>query len=265
VETFTAEWLALREPADHGARATRLVELAAGALRAPAVAVIDLAAGAGSNLRYLTGRLPRPQRWTLIDHDASLLALARATARDDVTVETVCRDVSRLDDTLFGNADGPRLVTASALLDLTSPAWIDSLAAHCRAVDAVALFALTYDGHLACEPDDPIDELVRALVNRHQQRDKGFGPAAGPEATDAAALAFERYGFAVHRAPSVWELGAESRPLQRRLVDGWAAAAIEMSPRDADAVTAWHARRVEAIERGTSRIDVGHEDLVALP
>jgi hypothetical protein len=156
-------------------------------------------------------------------------------------------------------------VTASALLDLTSPAWLDALAARCRAAHAVALFALTYDGRIACKPDDPMDELIRALVNGHQQQDKGFGPAAGPDATVAATHAFERFGFTVHRAASDWALGAESRVLQQRLVDGWAAAAIETSRRDADAVTAWRARRTEAIEDGTSRIDVGHEDLVALP
>ena len=140
-------------------------------------------------------------------------------------------------------------MTASALLDLTSPEWLDALASRCRAAHAVALFALTYDGRIACEPDDPIDELIRALVNRHQQRDKGFGPAAGPDAADAAAQAFERHGFIVHRAPSDWELGAESRPLQQQLVDGWATAAIEMSRRDAAAIRAWRARRTAAIEQ----------------
>jgi hypothetical protein len=266
VESFSSEWLALREAADHAARAERLVDIAVGALQGgPAVTVVDLAAGTGSNLRYLSARLPFGQHWVLVDHDTALLAeAARVGALLNVTADVVCADLVQLDDALPARTDGPLLVTASALLDLTSPQWLDRLASRCRAVHAVALFALTYDGRITCAPVDPMDELIRALVNRHQQRDKGFGPAAGPDATGVAAQAFERYGFIVHRAPSDWELGAESRALQQQLVDGWAAAAIEASRRDADAIQAWRARRVEAIERGTSRIDVGHEDLVCI-
>ena len=267
MESFSAEWLALREAADHAARAERLVDIAVGALQgAPTVTVVDLAAGTGSNLRYLSSRLPFAQRWVLVDHDKTLLAQA---ARDEallhITADVVCADLAQMDETLLTPTDAPLLVTASALLDLTSPQWLGALASRCRATHAVALFALTYDGRIACEPDDPMDELIRALVNRHQQRDKGFGPAAGPDATDVAAQAFERYGFTVHRAPSEWELGAESRDLQLQLVDGWARAATEASRRDADAIEAWHVRRIEAIDHGTSRIDVGHEDLVAVP
>ena len=213
VESFSAEWLALREPADHGARAERLVDIAAGALRgASTVTVVDLAAGTGSNLRYLSSRLPFAQRWRLVDGDEALLAEAtHSGAPANVTVDVVSTDLAHIDEALFESTGAPLLVTASALLDLTSPEWLDALASRCRAAHAVALFALTYDGRIACEPDDPIDELIRALVNRHQQRDKGFGPAAGPDAAGAAAQAFERYGFTVHRAPSDWELGAESR------------------------------------------------------
>ena len=109
-----------------------------------------------------------------------------------------------------------------------------------------------------------MDELVRALVNRHQQRDKGFGPAAGPDATDAAVQAFERYGFTAHRAPSDWELGAESRALQQQLVDGWAAAATRCRGAMPMRSRRGGARRTEAIEHGTSRIDVGHEDLLCV-
>jgi hypothetical protein len=267
VESFSAEWLALREPADHAARDGRLVDLAAARLRgATDVPVIDLAAGTGSNLRYLSGRLPFVQRWTLLDHDRALLdEIVRAPAPPGVAIRAAHTDLRQLDDAVPPEAGPPLLVTASALLDLTSAPWLEALAARCRAAGAVALLALTYDGRIACTPDDPIDELVRALVNRHQHRDKGFGAAEGPDASATAALAFERRGFAVHRAPSDWKLGAESRRLQQQLVDGWAAAASEMSPPDARAIAAWRVRRSEAIERGTSRIDVGHEDLVALP
>src|SRR5258708_28310219 len=73
-------WLALREPADTAARsATRdmLAGLTAGILRGGdegPLRIVDLAAGTGSNLRYLATRLPVPQEWLLVDHNPVLLA-----------------------------------------------------------------------------------------------------------------------------------------------------------------------------------------------
>ena len=67
METFSADWLALREPADHAARDAGLTGRAAEWLRSlgrPARA-IDLACGSGSNVRYLLPRLPQGARTEL--------------------------------------------------------------------------------------------------------------------------------------------------------------------------------------------------------
>jgi hypothetical protein len=276
--TFSAEWLALREPADHGARAEHLIAPAVAALgsSSPDVKVIDLAAGAGSNLRYLAPRLPFSQQWTLVDRDRKLLEIAArgAHALQQATVTVVQADLSQMEDVLSAGAtdsaavDTPAsstLVTASALLDLVSEAWLARLASRCRAAQAVALFALTYNGRIVCQPADPLDELVRALVNRHQRRDKGFGPAAGPYAAHAATVAFEQEGYRVQRALSNWELGPGASALQQPLVDGWAGAAIDESPGEAGAIAAWQSRRTSAILKGAFHVNVGHEDLLAVP
>lgn len=70
METFDADWLALREPADRRSRDPRLPERLCEAWRRRGwTRVVDLGAGAGANLRYLAPRLPAGQRWTLVDHD----------------------------------------------------------------------------------------------------------------------------------------------------------------------------------------------------
>jgi hypothetical protein len=268
VETFSADWLALREPADHAARATTVVERAVTALHAAGasvsvpVRVIDLGSGSGSNLRYLAPRLPFPQRWHLLDHDAALLAEARVPLAVDVQNHRV--DLRTLPDDVF-DGPGPVLVTASALLDLTSTAWLERVAARCRALRAVALFALSYDGRLVCDPADPMDADVRGLVNTHQRSDKGFGPAAGPDATTALATSFARAGHTVHVASSDWDLGNESVELQRQLVGGWAEAAAHSAPERSAAIAAWRKRRIDALAAGASRIRVGHLDVLAYP
>jgi len=265
VGDFTAEWLALREPADHRARSARLTrEIARRLIGRPPLHVLDLGSGTGSNLRYLTRRLPPVQHWRLIDRDRTLLARIRTRPMWAIvaSVHLQPRDLADLE----ANADlfkSVSLVTASALLDLVSAAWIEALARRCQSSRAVSLFALTYDGRIACTPADRHDDMVRDLVNRHQRIDKGFGPALGPDAAAAAQQAFASRGFTVERDRSDWMLDDADAALQRQLIDGWAAAASEMQPAGAAAIDAWRQRRLEHVAAARSTIVVGHEDLAA--
>jgi hypothetical protein len=254
---FSAEWLALREPADRAARSADLTRLIADALAEdPAPRILDLAAGTGSNLRYLAGAIPQG-RWLLVDHDPALLARVPPGAR----IETREMDLATLDDrSIF---EGRALVTASALLDLVSEEWMRALAARCALNGSMALFALSYDGRIVWSPEDPEDASIVALVNEHQRGDKGFGPALGPDATDVAARCFEAAGYRVRRACSDWVLQSESGELQRRLIDGWAQAAAEIAPARARAIDGWRDRRLAHVAAGWSTITVGHEDLAA--
>jgi len=254
---FSAEWLALREPADRAARSADLTRLIADALAEdPAPRILDLAAGTGSNLRYLTRAIPQA-RWLLVDHDSALLARVPPGAR----IETREMDLATLDDrSIF---EGRALVTASALLDLVSEAWTRTLAARCALNGSMALFVLSYDGRLVCSPEDPDDGSVVELVNEHQRTDKGFGAALGPEATGVAARCFEAAGYLVQRAPSDWQLPPDARDLQRQLIEGWAQAASEMAPHRARVIDGWRDRRLAHVAAGWSEIAVGHEDLAA--
>ena len=263
VDEALAHWLRVRESADSAARSEALTLAVAG--RVPSsgpLRVLDLGTGTGSNIRYLAKRLRGPQHWLAVDRSAALLERARSTTIDG-EVETREADLGSLDDHLFA---GRHLVTASALLDLVSESWLRALAAHCRAADALELFALTYNGRSSCTPSDPGDEEVRELMNQHQKRDKGLGgAAAGPDAANVAEQCFLREGYAVRRQPSDWVLSASHTDIQRLLIDGWAEAAADMRPDRAPAIARWHARRVGHLEAGRSRIVVGHDDLAAWP
>jgi hypothetical protein len=161
--------------------------------------------------------------------------------------------------------EGAHLVTAAALLDLASEAWIEGLVQRCRAAGAAVLFALSFDGRVECDPREPEDDMLISLVNRHQRTDKGFGPAAGPAAAEAAARHLARAGYDVRRAASDWVLGPQDAELQRQLVDGWAEAAAAVDPSQAPAIHGWRTRRLLHVVQERSTIRVGHEDLGALP
>ncbi|MDG3039738.1 class I SAM-dependent methyltransferase [Roseicyclus marinus] len=248
---FSADWLALRDPADRAARDVALARRAAAAA-GPAPLIVDLGCGTGATWRALSPVLPEGARWRFVDNDPALLAIAAAAAGD--SAETVMADLADLDSLPLA---GATLVTASALLDLVSAEWVAGLVAR---LGVPFYAALSYDGRMSWTPEDPRDAAITAAFNRHQTGDKGLGRALGPEAADHAVRVFEAAGFTVTLADSPWQLGPDMAALQRELCDGIAAAAAETGLSDA---TAWsHARSAGA---AASRCLIGHLDLLALP
>ena len=264
---FSADWLALREPADAAARSLALTRLVVDAVPPGPVSAVDLATGTGSNVRFLAPYFPADQDWLLVDDDERLLSELRARLRQsDLTgrVRFHTRRIDLSDLRAAGIVDGRTLVTASALLDLVSEAWVATLAAICHRAAAVVLVALTYNGRLTFSPAEPEDETVRTLVNRHQRTDKGFGPALGPDAPARAEEHFAHVGYDVRRAPSDWVLGPEQRDLQQQLIAGWAEAATAIEPGNAVHLREWEGRRQAHVVAGRSRLVVGHDDLAAI-
>jgi len=265
---FSAEWLALRAAADSAARSSRLAQLVAQMLSAvDPIRVLDLASGTGANVRYLSEFFPARQEWLLVDHDRDLLDHARRQLPSSVSHAEVRQTDLRI-ITDGGAAElfsGRALVTASALLDLVSGAWLSALATQCSGNGSAVLFALTYDGRMQCTPEEPEDARVRDLVTQHQRSDKGFGPALGPDAVERAEQCFTRAGYSVQRERSDWILAPEAAALQRPLIQGWADAAAEIAPHEAASIRAWCARRLAHVDALRSRIVVGHEDLAGWP
>jgi hypothetical protein len=265
-----ASWLALREAADIAARSLVLTRTIAAALPPERpLRVLDLATGTGSNVWYLSRYLPHQQDWLVVDRDPALLAEvpSRMTSWDEAQglvrrVETRQLNLGEPDHPeIFA---GRHLVTASALLDLVSDGWLQSLAARCRESGAAALFALTYNGRSLCSPAEPEDEMIRDLMNRHQKTsDKGFGQAVGPDAVDCAERCFVAAGYQVRRDVSDWVLPPQARDLQRQLIEGWAGAADAVAPEQASTIADWRARRLAHVDANRSHIVVGHEDIAA--
>jgi SAM-dependent methyltransferase len=260
---FSADWLALREPADRRARSAALVERLAAWLSRPSPAagdgarplrVLDLGCGTGANLRYLAPILgpilDREQSWTCLDLDPDLLrVLPRRTAAwatglglHPLTregglriegpgaaweVRTQAFDLTR---GIGAFPLGPEtLVVASALLDLVSEDWLTGLLRTCAGAGVPLLLTLTYDGRVSLDPPLPLDGTVIGLVNAHQGRDKGFGRALGPSACARLVHLGESLGFSVDLAESDWRIDPDETDLQVALTQGWTAAALEQA------------------------------------
>jgi len=228
------------------------------------VRVVDLASGTGSTLRALSGRLPSPQNWTLIDNDSALLAHAVSSPlAENVEAAAVPLDLSfSLEAALDRDVD---LVAMSALLDLVSSTWLDRLAVTVAARATPLYAALSYDGRIGLIPSDPLDAAIVAAVNMHQLGDKGFGPALGPAAAALAVARFEKLGYSVKQGSSDWVIGPEHKDMQTELLAGWAKATRETGAIPPAETTAWLERRCKAIANGQSSLRVGHIDFFAVP
>jgi len=195
--SFSAEWLALREPVDLAARDAGLLARATDCAGDGAL-VLDLGSGTGSTARAFSADMCATWRWRFLDGDAGLLAKACTLHPNAESVVMNLRDLADLP------LDGVRLVTASALLDLMPAAWMSALA-------------------------------TRAAFNAHQQTDKGIGPAMGARSGQMSAKILADHGFDVALGQSPWRLGAAQAAMQAELIAGIANAAAEMGNTDATA------------------------------
>lgn len=254
--SFSARWLDLRAAADARARSADLMARAAALTRAGAQ-IVDLGAGTGATIEALSPLLATPQRWTLVDADEALLLEAvRRYAASDRAVTAERADLSA-DPLPVAEAD---LVTASALFDLYSPHAIERFAAKAAAIGAPILALLTFDGRLSVTPPHPDDRAMIDAFHTHQRTDKGFGPAAGPDAADNLVDALAANGYTVSRADSAWHLTDHAdRALMDELFAGWSEAAKDVGVPTSIA-DAWQAAR-----RSAGTILVGHLDILAEP
>jgi hypothetical protein len=265
MSSFSADWLALREPYDARARNPVVLDaVVASAKSCLSMRIVDLASGIGSTLLALAPRLAARQVWRLVDNDLELLTYARKRTRSRAFVIDACAlDLnSSLQDALNGPID---LVTAFALLDLVSETWLERLV--CEIVRrSIPIYAtLTYDGRAEISPADPLDAAVVAAVNTHQRTDKGFGPALGPAAGYAAIAQFESMKYSVVHGASDWVFGPDDREMQMRIFASWASAARETRQISDSDMVGWLARRRDAVIAACSFIRVGHVDFFAMP
>jgi len=277
---FSAQWLALREPADHRARDVSLRDKVAHDLahlarvRPGPINIVDLGCGSGSNLRALAPHLPATQHWALVDYDPALLSAAKAALMQwadkivseqetlvvlkngkHISIDFLCEDLSsNLEAVLSRPMD---LLTAAAFFDLVAESWLERF---CSFLSAPLYTVLTYNGQEVWSPPQPTDAAMLNAFHAHQQTDKGFGAAAGPTAAGVMERLLKARGFAVSSAQSPWKLNASDRNLIEQLAIGSAGAVLETKRVSVEEVSAWKQSRSLA-----QTCEIGHTDLYARP
>ncbi|MGL5734623.1 MAG: class I SAM-dependent methyltransferase [Beijerinckiaceae bacterium] len=280
--SFSAEWLALREPVDHRARNRDVLEKAAAHFQGRNhIAVVDLGCGAGSNLRGCALALPvERQSWTLVDYDPALLAAARERLMKwadsvhvqgeelvlDIAGKSISVDFRQLDlnrDLAMVMGWQPDLVTAAALFDLVSEQWLRQFVETLTRHGLPLYTALTYDGRETWMPGHKYNAKILTSFLAHQETDKGFGPAAGPRAGDVMEEAFRAAGYAVATGLSPWKLGPYDFELARQLIAGIANAAAEIGRVSRAEIEEWYNFRHAQADNLIASALIGHVDIFA--
>jgi hypothetical protein len=263
---FSISWLDLRESADHAARDKTLARAALRFLDKPHGALlVDLGAGTGSTLRALSA-LAAVQRayivWRLVDHDGALLDEALRRHGNECVIEDHKNDLRHVAELPLG---GATLVSASALFDLASRDFVDTLLARLHKQGTGLYAALNYDGRTEWTPAHPLDDAVLQAFNKDQRTAKGLGEGAalGPDATGYLQTRCTALDYAVHIADSPWQLGPDDAALVRELISGIARAVAVGYELDAEALLHWKTFRLANAATGTCV--VGHQDLLAVP
>jgi trans-aconitate methyltransferase len=259
-------WLSLRGPADAHARTTFTAGLAADLAlhltrRLPGdgdvARLVDLGAGTGLGASWLRARLPVEQDWRLVDHDRSLLAAAPATVEG--WARGIVADVTDLPGLL---AEEPaHVVTCQALLDILTADEVDAMLAPAMASGAALLLSLNVTGEVALAPRHRDDGLVAGAFNAHQRRAGRLGPDAGTYAADV----LRDHGYEVSVTATPWQLDAAESDLILSWLQGYAAAALEQQPDQADRIGRWQESRETAAADGGLSVVVGHLDVLGLP
>lgn len=287
-ESFSGDWLDLREGFDAAARAPELAEALAAHLTAPRPHLLDLGAGTGSLTRWLAHFIRRPQSWTLADADPALMARAFDTMGDaaeamgwaatwpgkKALLVHAPTGAWRIEGILVDLAQAPAglpldkadAVTCTALCDLVSEGWVEALADALSRRRLPFYSALNVAGRDRFLPPHPGDAWVARGFARDQGRDKGFGGRAlGAAAPAAIARAFAARGYRVLRAPSPWRIPRREGEMAGELAQGHAEAALRHAGRDAPRVLAWREARLGQAAEGRLSVTVPHEDLLCLP
>ena len=261
--------------------------------------VLDLGCGTGSNLRAVASLLPDFQHWTLTDHDLNLLYAARDALQQwsdtqllDSGVELegldqVPHSVSSLSS--HRNKGEPRpmllqylgktlkiefcqidlaidiehllgrsydLVTAAAFFDLVSENWIKRF---CENLQTAFYTALTYNGVEQWLPECHVDRDVLKAFHQDQKRDKGFGNATGPLATEVLVAYLKANQFVSEVASSPWILkGRSDLALMQSLAVGSADAVRRTGVLQESVIKQWIERN-----KPIERCEIGHCDLWA--
>ena len=266
----SAEWLALREPADAAARAGDLVEHMRRQLpHAGRWVIHDLGCGTGAMGRWLAPLLPGPQHWVRARPGRGSAGDRRrpppGPAADGaaVTLEAKHSDITRLHP---GDLAGATLITASALLDLLTEDELAGLVALVRRTPGCPmLLTLSVVGRVELIPGGSAGSPRGCRLRRPPTPRDRAGPSARPGRRCAGWRGVRPTGAEVLVRPSPWRLGAAQAGLAAEWFIGWVGAACEQEVELAAEAELYIRRRLAQAAAGELAVTVDHADLLVLP
>ena len=272
MEKFSSEWLALREQEDLLARNSTILECVIEHLKGEKrLNILDIGCGTGATMRALLPKFEQPQHWTLLDVDQELLARAQClneplVSDPNYTLET--KNVNLTAGFEFLNSEYS-LVTATALLDLVSEAWIKEFAKALKHNNLSFYCSITPNNRIETDPKDNLDEKVISTFNTHRYSDKGFGMSLGGNAADFTIAQLQSLGYNVRSSSERWGNRHQNKSFRKifntKLVEGISQAVNNTKLLDVSELKQWTDSRLSAIQNEGCEIWFEVIDFLAIP
>ena len=250
--------------------------------------IIDLGSGNGSFLRYCHNKKIVFEEMLLIDYNSKLLrdfypstynylngTNYNILKESPVKYQLKKIDIIKTKNIQLMNTDilksldiinNYNLISLSAMSDILPVLFIKKLL-NKVGKNKIIYFSICFDGSIKWDSSHKYDKYVLTMFNKHQEMNKSSGYVVGSKSIKLIKEYSEKKKYSFQIKDSSWELKSydeNAKYFQKMYLDTICRPLKKDDITDKDMLSEWRNVKLKDIVSGTSKIIVGHKDILIL-
>ena len=250
--------------------------------------IIDLGSGNGSFLRYCHNKKIVFEEMLLIDYNSKLLrdfypstynylngTNYNILKESPVKYQLKKIDIIKTKNIQLMNTDilksldiinNYNLISLSAMSDILPVLFIKKLL-NKVGKNKIIYFSICFDGSIKWDSSHKYDKYVLTMFNKHQEMNKSSGYVVGSKSIKLIKEYSEKKKYSFQIKDSSWELKSydeNAKYFQKMYLDTICKPLKKDDITDKDMLSEWRNVKLKDIVSGTSKIIVGHKDILIL-
>ena len=282
--SFETNWLDKRYHYDNTARDKKVEDACLSYLEnKPAVTILDIGSGTGSNCLYFLEKMPAVQNWIFVERDEYLSKYALERIKKEVTelgyaVEEHAQKlilqkenrqigITYITDSFIDldkkvDLSKIDLVTAGAVFDLLSFKQFVNVASVILENEIALLATMNY-AEMNFFPEEASDVLFIEKYEKHMSRPQEFGKAMGKDCSRSMVKFFRKHQREIVYGASVWNLNGKEEETHRCLFQFMKSAITEMIEEEEhiQLFAKWLYLKKELAAEGKLKTSIQHYDI----